>query len=80
MVLATDSGPPGPFQGYFEHKEMAMMQEARMAPDEVLFSATGGAAACMGLEGVGTLEPNPSGAIRATRTLDGVWVGGARVG
>ena len=57
IAMGTDSGPPARFQGYFEHKEMAMMQEAGLNPVPILESATRVAADCMGLDRVGTLEP-----------------------
>lgn len=90
VALGTDSGPPGRFQGYFEHKEMEMMQEAGMDPADVLEAATGRAARCMGLEGVGTLEPggwadlvvleeDPTEDIRAARSIRQVWIEGRRV-
>ena len=57
VAMGTDSGPPARFQGYFEHMEMAMMQNAGMTPLEVLISATRDAADCSGLgEELGTLE------------------------
>ncbi|MBA3981756.1 MAG: hypothetical protein C0462_14280 [Alcanivorax sp.] len=58
VAMGTDSGPPARFQGYFEHMEMAMMQEAGMTPLEVLISATRDAAECTGVgDQVGTLTP-----------------------
>jgi imidazolonepropionase-like amidohydrolase len=55
IAFGTDSGPPARFQGYFEHMELEMMQEAGMSPADILRSATGVAADCMELDGVGTL-------------------------
>lgn len=40
VALGTDTGWPGRFQGYFEHLEIEMMQEAGMTPAEILLSAT----------------------------------------
>lgn len=57
IAFGTDSGQPARFQGAFEHMEMAMMQDAGMSPREVLRAATGVAADCMRLEGVGVLAP-----------------------
>lgn len=57
VALGTDSGPPARFQGYFEHLEMEMMQDAGMTAGEILFSATRYAAECMGInDELGTLE------------------------
>jgi len=91
VAMGTDTGPTGRFQGYFEHLEMEMMVEAGLTPEQVLISATGEAARCMGLDGaVGTIEPgswadllvldaDPLTDIRATREIHGVWIAGERV-
>lgn len=90
IAMGTDSGPPGRFQGYFEHMEMEMMQEAGMTAEEVLISATRDAAACMGIdETVGTLQPgkaadfvvlddNPLKSARHLRSITGVYIAGIR--
>lgn len=58
VAMGTDSGPPARFQGYFEHMEMEMMQDAGMTPLEILVSATRDAARCTGIgDELGTLEP-----------------------
>ncbi|MGH9332927.1 MAG: amidohydrolase family protein, partial [Vicinamibacteria bacterium] len=57
VAFGTDTGPAGRFQGYFEHMELSMMAEAGLTPEQALRSATGGAAACLGLDDVGTLDP-----------------------
>jgi len=91
IAMGTDSGPSGRFQGYFEHLEMEMMVDAGMSPEDVLVSATGEAARCMGLEGVlGTIRPgvwadfvaleaDPRENILNTRQIHGVWTAGNRV-
>lgn len=91
IAMGTDSGPPARFQGYFEHMEMEMMQEAGMTPQEVLISATRDAAACMGIDDTtGTLAPgkaadfvvlgeNPLDDVRNLREIQGVYIGGMRV-
>lgn len=87
IAMGTDSGPPARFQGYFEHLEMSMMQDAGMSPMQILHSATGGAASCMGLSDTGTLEPgkwadmivlgaDPISDIRNTRSIEEVWIAG----
>lgn len=57
IAFGTDTGPPGRFQGYFEHIETGEMAEAGLTPEQILKSATGDAAACLDLEAVGTLTP-----------------------
>jgi imidazolonepropionase-like amidohydrolase len=91
VAMGTDTGPPGRFQGYFEHVEMEMMADAGLTPMQVLVSATGDAARCTGLDPVlGTLEAgkhadfvilqaNPLEDIRNTRSIESVWIAGNRV-
>ena len=57
VALGTDSGPAGRFPGYFEHMEFDLMSEAGMTAREILLSATSVAAACLGLDDLGTLVP-----------------------
>lgn len=91
VAFGTDSGPAARFPGYFEHLELWMMVDAGMSPADALRSATAVAAACGGLEDVGTLEPgqladflvlndDPTRDIRATRSLERVFIGGREVG
>lgn len=90
IAFGTDSGMPGRFQGYFEHLEMKLMADAGMHPEEILLSATRDAAACLGLEEVGTLEAgkradfvvldhDPFADITHTRSINSVWIGGAMI-
>ncbi len=92
IALGTDSGTNlGQWLGYFEHTELEMMVEAGMTPMQVLVAATGAAARSMELDDeLGTLQPgrradlvvlnaNPLDDIRATREIDSVWIGGARL-
>ena len=87
IAMGTDSGPPARFQGYFEHMEMAMMQDAGMTPREILTSATSVAAACMQLQHVGALIPgawadfvvttaDPMQDIRNLREIEAVYLAG----
>jgi imidazolonepropionase-like amidohydrolase len=91
IAMGTDTGPPGRFQGYFEHMELELMVKAGLTPRQVLVAATGDAAQCLGLAGqVGTLRPgawadfvvlreDPSADIVKTRTIESVWVAGSKV-
>jgi len=87
IAMGTDSGPPARFQGYFEHMEMWMMQDAGLSPDEIIRSATSQAAQCTFLRDVGSLqtgywadflvlEENPLNDINHTRSLEQVWIAG----
>lgn len=92
IAMGTDSGAsPQRFPGYFEHMELELMAEAGLTPAEVIVSATGDAAECMGLaDELGTLEPgkwadfavlggNPLDDVRNTKTMESVWIAGNRV-
>lgn len=90
IAFGTDSGPLGRFQGYFEHMEMQLMAEAGLTAEQILRSATGVAAECLGRDDIGTLEPgrradfvmlgaNPLEDVANLREITGVWVGGVRV-
>jgi imidazolonepropionase-like amidohydrolase len=91
IVMGTDTGPTGRFQGYFELMELEMMVKAGMSAHAVIRSATGEAARCMGLQDeLGTLEPgkwadfvvldaNPLADISNMRRISSVWIAGNRV-
>ncbi len=90
VAMGTDSGPPGRFQGYFEHLELQLMAEAGLSPMQVLVASTGDAARCIGRDDIGTLEAgkaadfvvtarDPLESIANTRTIESVWVAGNRV-
>lgn len=91
VALGTDSGPPARFQGYFEHLEMEMMQDAGMSPHEVLSSATRIAAKCMRIDDeLGTLEngkwadflvleEDPFQDVHNLRSIRSVYIGGNKV-
>lgn len=90
IAMGTDSGPPARFQGYFEHLEMSMMQDAGLTPAQILHAATGAAAQCMGLSDVGTLQTgkwadfiilsqDPLQDINHTRSIEEVWIAGKAV-
>ena len=88
IAFGTDTGPAGRFQGYFEHMEMALMADAGLTPEQILRSATGDAASCIGLEEeIGTLLPgrwadflvlsdDPLADIGNVRSIESVWIAG----
>jgi len=90
IAMGTDTGPPGRFQGFYEHVELALMAEAGMTPDRILVAATGDAARCIGRDDIGTLEPgkwadllvleaDPLADVRNLRLIESVWIAGNRV-
>lgn len=91
IAFGTDSGPPGRFQGYFEHEELRLMTEAGLSARQALEAATADAARCLGLSGrVGTLAAgaaadflvlggDPLQDVRQSRALEAVYVAGNRV-
>jgi imidazolonepropionase-like amidohydrolase len=91
VAFGTDSGPPARFQGYFEHMELELMVKAGLTPMDAIVSATGDAARCMkNTTGLGTLKAgapadfviyreDPTKDIRATRSIESVWVAGAKI-
>ncbi len=90
IAFGTDTGPAGRFQGYFEHIETGEMSEAGLTAEQILLSATGDAAACLGIDGVGTLtagnwadfivlDEDPLADIAALRSIDRVVVAGNTV-
>lgn len=91
IAFGTDTGPPGRFQGFFEHLELEMMVEAGLTPAQALISATGDAARCHGMAGeIGTIQPgaradllvlgaNPLDDIRNTRRIESVYINGRAI-
>ena len=91
IAMGTDTGPPARFQGYFEHLELEMMVKAGLTPMQAIVAATGDAARCMKKENtLGVLKPganadfviygdDPSKDIRATRSIESVWIAGAKM-
>jgi imidazolonepropionase-like amidohydrolase len=90
LASGTDTGPPARFQGYFEHLELELLTRAGLTPAPILAMATGVAAQCSKLTGLGFLRPghradfvvltgNPLEDIRQTKTVESVWIGGRRI-
>ena len=90
IAMGTDTGPAARFQGYFEHGELALMVDSGMTPMQTIVAATGDAAACLDLEGVGTLEAgnfadfivygaNPLDDIGNSHSMESVWIAGNEV-
>ena len=91
VAFGTDTGPPARFQGYFEHMELEMMVKAGLTPMEAIVSATGDAARCMkDTTGLGAIKAgapadfvvyagDPTKDIRATRSIESVWIAGSKM-
>jgi imidazolonepropionase-like amidohydrolase len=90
IAFGTDSGPGGRFPGYLQHLELELMVEAGLTPEAALTTATSQAAACLGDADVGVLEPgrladflvlaaDPLADITNTKSLEAVYLGGARI-
>ena len=88
--MGTDSGPPARFPGFFEHWEMELMVEAGLTPTQVITAATKSGAEFLRAKDLGTLETgkwadlivlrdNPVANIRNTRSIEAVYIAGARV-
>ena len=91
IAMGTDTGPPGRWQGFFEHLELEMMVESGMTPMQVLVAATSAAAECYGKGArFGSIRPgasadllvlaaNPLESIRNTRHIKSIWIAGRRI-
>jgi imidazolonepropionase-like amidohydrolase len=89
--LGSDSGPPGRFEGYFEHRELELMAEAGLTPAQIIEIATRNSAEILGIDAdYGTIEPgkmaeflvlaaDPLDDISNTKTMEQVWQAGARI-
>ncbi|MDX1393207.1 MAG: amidohydrolase family protein [Gemmatimonadota bacterium] len=90
IAMGTDTGPPGRFQGFYEHMELELMAESGMSAAEILVASTGDAADCVGREDIGVLEPgrwadflvleaDPLADVRNLRAIRSVWIAGNEV-
>ena len=88
--FGSDSGPSGRFEGYLEHREMALMAEAGLTPMQIIQIASKNSAEILGIDrDYGTIAPgkvaellvlgaNPLDDISNTRSLEEVWQQGKR--
>ena len=91
IAFGTDSGIPGRFPGYFEHRELQLMVEAGLTPMQAIVAATGTNAEILGgAKQFGTLQAgraadflvldaNPLDDIHNTERLSAVWQAGKTV-
>src|SRR5262245_18035341 len=55
--LGTDSGAANTFTGYFEHRELELMEAAGMAPADIIKTTTATSAEFLGIKDGGVLAP-----------------------
>ena len=90
IVFGTDTGPPGRFQGYFEHLEMELMAKAGLSPEAILRSAGATAADCLKQDRLGRLKKGAWADfavfrqdllvdVRNSKSLESVFVAGTSV-
>ncbi|HEY2933404.1 MAG TPA: amidohydrolase family protein [Acidobacteriota bacterium] len=91
IAFGTDTGPPGRFQGYFEHRELELMVEAGLTSEQALLAATRDAAQALHIDrDTGTLEAgkradllmldaDPLQNILNTRKIRQIWIAGREV-
>ena len=90
IAMGTDSGPPGRFPGYSEHRELELMVESGLTPLEALTSAQGKAAEFLKSEEIGTLQTgrfadmvvlsaDPTADIKNVHLIDAVYIAGQTV-
>jgi imidazolonepropionase-like amidohydrolase len=86
--LGTDSGTPSRFPGFFEHREIELMVEAGLTPQQAIAAATTSSAEFLGLEGALVsgndasflvLRSDPLAGIRATRDIEAVYRKGEKI-
>ncbi len=88
--FGTDSGIPGRFPGFFEHRELELMVDAGLTPTQVLTAATKSGAEFLRQKDLGTLEvgkwadlivlnANPMANIYNLRKINTVYIGGNKV-
>ncbi len=88
--FGTDTGPPGRFPGYFEHREAELMVEAGLKPMDVIVAWSKNAAHALEIEkdygvlskgkvaDLVVLNANPLDDIRNTRKIYAVYLGGKK--
>lgn len=91
IAVGTDSGLVGSFPGLWEHREMALLVQAGLTPQQALQAATIVGAKFLGVDrDYGSLAPgkvadflvlnaNPLADITSTRKIEAVWMNGKRV-
>jgi imidazolonepropionase-like amidohydrolase len=87
IVAGTDAGNPMIIPGASLHRELALLVQAGLSPDDALMAATGRAAALLGVDSIGVLAPgkladlvilaaDPRSDIANTRQIVRVMLGG----
>ena len=85
IALGTDSGTTNRFPGYFEHREIELLVDAGLTPQQAIAAVTRNSAEALGLEGtlrVGApagfvlLRSDPLSDVRNTRDIEAVYFDG----
>jgi imidazolonepropionase-like amidohydrolase len=91
IVVGTDSGRTGHFQGLWEHREMELLVKAGLTPMQAIQAGTINGARFLGVDRkLGSIEPgkvadfivldaDPLADISNTRKIDSVWMKGKQV-
>ena len=86
--LGTDSGTTNRFPGYFEHREIELLVDAGLTPQQAIAAVTRNSAEALGLEGtlrVGApagfvlLRSDPLSDVRNTRDIEAVYFDGKKI-
>lgn len=86
--LGTDSGTTNRFPGYFEHREIELLVDAGLSPQQAIAAATSQSAEALGVEGelrtgapasFVVLRENPLDDIRNTRNIEDVYFDGEAI-
>ncbi|AQZ65400.1 amidohydrolase [[Actinomadura] parvosata subsp. kistnae] len=91
VLAGTDATSFGPVHGAAFHRELLLLTEAGLTPEQALAAATSVTARCFGLADRGRIAPglradlllvdgDPTTDITATRAIAGVWRAGVRQG
>lgn len=90
IAMGTDSGPPGRWPGFSEHRELELMVAAGLTPTQALTAATGSPAKFLGTSDTGVIEAgkwadllvlnaDPTADIKNVHAINSVYIAGDTV-